>query len=114
MKNLFWLASDKYNDKNQPIVRMGVANCNANGEVTQLSLAGIGEVYDDPDRTQGFIPEEIKWLKSLESLDLEQSNLVCMYTLSFVRMHVLALSHTRSFTLTLSVRPNSCIIWRIS
>jgi len=59
---------------------MGVT-CNENADVVQLRLAhlvdhidfeSIGLDYDGPD---GFIPEEIKWLKNLESFDVDSSKL---------------------------------------
>lgn len=47
--------------------RVGVTKCNADMEVTEIRLADLNLV--------GFIPEEIKWLSSLESLDIQNNHL---------------------------------------
>jgi len=46
---------------------VGVTKCNADMEVTELRLADLNLV--------GFIPEEIKWLSSLESFDMQNNHL---------------------------------------
>jgi len=47
--------------------RVGVTKCNANMEVTELRLADLKLV--------GWIPEEIKWLSSLQSFDIQNNHL---------------------------------------
>ena len=57
---------------------MGVM-CNENADVVQLRLAHLVDHFDsslDYDGPDGFIPEEIKWLKNLESFDIDSSKLV--------------------------------------
>eukprot|EP01083_Nonionella_stella_P016653 46526_1 len=59
---------------------MGVT-CNENADVVQLRLAHLVDHIDfesiclDYDGPDGFIPEEIKWLKNLESFDVDSSKL---------------------------------------
>ena len=47
--------------------RVGVTKCNEDMEVTELRLADLNLV--------GFLPEEIKWLSTLESLDMQNNHL---------------------------------------
>lgn len=47
--------------------RVGVTKCNSDMEVTEIRLADLNLV--------GFIPEEIKWLSSLESFDIQNNHL---------------------------------------
>lgn len=47
--------------------RVGVTKCNANMEVTEIRLADLSLV--------GFIPEEVKWLSSLESFDMQNNHI---------------------------------------
>jgi len=47
--------------------RVGVTQCNADMEVTEIRIADLNLV--------GFIPEEIKWLSSLESFDIQNNHL---------------------------------------
>ena len=47
--------------------RVGVTKCNNDMEVTELRLADLNLV--------GFLPEEIKWLSTLESLDMQNNHL---------------------------------------
>ncbi|KAL7437034.1 hypothetical protein ACHAXM_005424 [Skeletonema potamos] len=47
--------------------RVGVTKCNDDMEVTELRLADLNLV--------GFLPEEIKWLSTLESLDMQNNHL---------------------------------------
>eukprot|EP00581_Thalassiosira_minuscula_P007127 CAMPEP_0183703012 /NCGR_PEP_ID=MMETSP0737-20130205/917_1 /TAXON_ID=385413 /ORGANISM="Thalassiosira miniscula, Strain CCMP1093" /LENGTH=392 /DNA_ID=CAMNT_0025929709 /DNA_START=270 /DNA_END=1445 /DNA_ORIENTATION=- len=47
--------------------RVGVTKCNSEMEVTEIRLADLNLV--------GFIPEEIKWLSSLESLDIQNNHI---------------------------------------
>ncbi len=47
--------------------RVGVTKCNEDMEVTELRLSDLNLV--------GFLPEEIKWLNTLESLDMQNNHL---------------------------------------
>lgn len=47
--------------------RVGVTKCNTAMEVTEIRLADLSLV--------GFIPEEIKWLSSLESFDMQNNHI---------------------------------------
>lgn len=47
--------------------RVGITKCNPDMEVTEIRIADLNLV--------GFIPEEIKWLSSLESLDIQNNHL---------------------------------------
>mmetsp|Transcript_22139 Transcript_22139/g.47585 ORF Transcript_22139/g.47585 Transcript_22139/m.47585 type:complete len:416 (-) Transcript_22139:171-1418(-) len=60
----FWgiLSIDSETDR-----RVGVTKCNADMDVTEIRLADLNLV--------GFIPEEIKWLDSLESFDIQNNHL---------------------------------------
>jgi len=64
VEDQFWgmLSMDGDSDR-----RVGVTKCNSDMEVTEIRLADLNLV--------GFIPEEIKWLSSLVSLDIQNNHL---------------------------------------
>ncbi|KAL7466979.1 hypothetical protein ACHAXS_007249, partial [Conticribra weissflogii] len=65
MNDQFWGILNMEGDTDK---RVGVTKCNVDMEVTEIRLADLNMV--------GFIPEEIKYLSSLESLDVQNNHLV--------------------------------------
>lgn len=64
LEDQFWGILSMESDTDR---RVGVTKCNADMEVTEVRLADLNLV--------GFVPEEIKWLSSLESLDIQNNHL---------------------------------------
>ncbi|KAL3804495.1 hypothetical protein HJC23_002534 [Cyclotella cryptica] len=64
LRDQFWELLSMEGDDDR---KVGVTKCNDDMEVTEIRLADLNLV--------GFIPEEIKWLSNLESLDVQNNHL---------------------------------------